>query len=144
MGTFIQKTNHKFYDTILHDLRYKTFTKVVLCSMIFLLLLSTVSIRPAKAIELVPPSPPDVPPLITVTYSNDSNSNHIEDTLEFQFSTVSSSLDSKKLAINLEMVDVQLTFSEQITQQQIDDFLGIGGEITYIYKCPDPQELYQY
>jgi len=31
-------------------------------------------------------------------------------------------------------VDVELIFTEQINQKQIDDFIEIGGEITYLYK----------
>src|SRR5436190_21936163 len=33
------------------------------------------------------------------------------------------------------MVEVELVFKQQITQKQIDSFLGQGGKITYIYKA---------
>jgi len=39
------------------------------------------------------------------------------------------------IASALEMVDVELVFREPIKQRQIDDFLGLGGQITYIYKA---------
>src|SRR5215470_9938051 len=32
-------------------------------------------------------------------------------------------------------VNVELIFKEPITQEQIDKFAGLGGEITYIYKA---------
>ena len=34
-----------------------------------------------------------------------------------------------------QMVQVELDFSEPVTQQQIDEFLRLGGEITYIYRA---------
>ena len=79
--------------------------------------------------EPVPPPPPVVSPLISETYSHDVDGNRIQDKLELR--DVPPLLPAYLRII--EMVDVQLTFSSPITQQQNDDFLAIGGEITYIY-----------
>ena len=81
--------------------------------------------RIARSQNLVAPPPPDVPPLIAETYSNDKDGNHIEDLLEF---------DSRKLLFSIsnmdkqeQNIDVQLVFNAPITQYQIDEFLRIGG-----------------
>jgi len=92
-------------------------------------------LQSANSQDLVPPPPPDVPPLISETYSNDEDGNRIEDQLKLGVGPPRQTTPLPLKPPIIETVDVQLTFASQITQQQIDDFLGIGGEITYIYKA---------
>jgi hypothetical protein len=113
-----------------------------LIELVIIVLILTVVSQAIGADPLVPPPLPDVPPFISETYSSDENSNHIQDKLEIPAGTRPlppspiGPIEPPPIIEPpvIEMVDVQLTFSTQITQQQIDDFLGIGGEITYIYK----------
>jgi hypothetical protein len=90
----------------------------------------------------VPPARPDIIPGISQSYANDRDGDRIDDGL---FSRAEKALMSRGLALTPqdrsnaeaqleEMVDVELIFTEQITQRQIDDFLASGGEITYIYQ----------
>jgi PKD repeat protein len=92
---------------------------------------------------LVPPPKPSVAPLIAETYPNDKDGDHIEDQL---LEKAQAALASQKAAITpdqnaqaqaalSEMIDVQLVFRDQITQKQIDAFVALGGQITYIYKA---------
>lgn len=74
-----------------------------------------------------PPAPPQVPPVISETYSTDLNGNGIGDTLELGPGGISIAAD--------ESVEVELIFKEPITQHQIDEFLRLGGQITYIYQA---------
>jgi hypothetical protein len=82
-------------------------------------------------------------PLISETYVNDKDGNRIDDDL---FEKAKKALADMQLAVTPEeqlqararldeMVNVELIFKEQITQEQIDVFLELGGEITYIYKA---------
>ncbi|MCX5647103.1 MAG: hypothetical protein NTZ17_20845 [Phycisphaerae bacterium] len=74
-----------------------------------------------------PPAPPSVPPIISGSYSTDLNSNHISDALESAGGELSIASD--------ETVEVELIFNEPVTQRQIDEFLRLGGQITYIYRA---------
>jgi hypothetical protein len=93
--------------------------------------------------ELSPLPQPDVKPLISETYVNDKDGNRIDDNL---FEKTKKALADMRLAVTPEeqrqaqarvdeMVNVELIFKEQITKEQIDIFLTLGGEITYIYKA---------
>ncbi len=77
-----------------------------------------------------PPTTPLVTPVISQDYSTDLDGNRINDELE-------QDADSKGgLSIaQEEMVEVELIFDEPITQQQIDSFLQLGGQITYVYEA---------
>ena len=74
-----------------------------------------------------PPAPPIVPPIISGSYSTDLNGNHSSDALESAGGELSIASD--------EMVEVELIFREPVTQHQIDEFLRLGGQITYIYQA---------
>jgi len=98
----------------------------------------------AAQAKITPPfSRPAVRPLISDTYSNDLNRNKIDDELESRISTTTARLKSAVTSKDIEeaktilagSVEVELVFNDQVTQQQIDDFLGRGGEITYVYKA---------
>ena len=98
----------------------------------------------AAQAKITPPlSRPAVRPLISDTYSNDLNRNKIDDELESRISTTTARLKSAVTSKDIEDtetllaggVEVELVFNDQVTQQQIDDFLGLGGEISYVYKA---------
>ena len=97
----------------------------------------------ANADRLVPPPNPSVPPLIAKKYDSDGNNDRVEDQLSDKAAKVVAALKSAvtgdekknaKAAMN-QMVNVELVFSEQIKQQQINAFAVHGGEIVYIYKA---------
>ena len=90
-----------------------------------------------------PPPRPHIIPKISQTYANDRDGDRIDDGL---FGRAEKALTSGRLALTpqdrsnaeaqlAEMVNVELIFTGQITQRQIDDFIVSGGEITYIYKA---------
>src|SRR5262249_20004696 len=82
-------------------------------------------------------------PLITERYPNDADGDRIDDRLAdraraalvAQHAAVTSAERSEARARVSGMVDVELIFKEPVTQNQIDAFLSLGGEITYIYKA---------
>jgi subtilisin family serine protease len=77
-----------------------------------------------------PPPTPQVPPIISGSYPTDLDGNRISDDLE-----PSTGRDGGLSIASTDMVEVELIFDEPITQQQIDDFLRLGGQITYIYQA---------
>ena len=97
----------------------------------------------AFAQSLAPPLPPDVPPLISEVYSSDLDGDKIDDQINLKLNRgiflsnfTMTKMNKKDIVINLnQMVDVELVFKEQITQNQIDEFLLLGGQISYIYKA---------
>ncbi len=74
-----------------------------------------------------PPAPPIVPPIISGSYPTDLNGNHISDALE--------SAGGELSIASAEMIEVELIFNEPVTQRHIDEFLRLGGQITYIYRA---------
>jgi len=74
-----------------------------------------------------------VPPVISTTYPTDLNGNRIGDTLEQEMA----SMGELSVAASPQdrMVKVELVFSESVTQQQVDAYLQLGGEITYLYRA---------
>ena len=92
---------------------------------------------------LTPPPEPEISPVISHQYSNDKNSDLLDDELNalaIDADRILSSSQSQTATIEAlndlgYMADVELIFSEQITQKQIDDFLLLGGQIDYIYKA---------
>jgi subtilisin family serine protease len=97
---------------------------------------------PALAQKLVPSPMPDITPVISETYENDIDDDRIDDELnlmveeanrKYLFSQSESPKDEASKTLT-EMVTVELVFKNQITQDEIDTFLLLGGEIDYIYK----------
>ena len=84
-----------------------------------------------------------VRPLIGKTYSDDRNGDRIHDflsskreaALEFERAAITFEKQQEASQRLAEMVDVELVFDRQITQQQIDDFLALGGSIAHIYRA---------
>ncbi len=75
-----------------------------------------------------PPPQPKVRPHIGTEYSNDKDKDRIEDALKEKVDNAKSDVERGHL------VEVNLVFTEQITQEQIDAFEVAGGEIQHIYK----------
>jgi len=97
----------------------------------------------AFAQKFIPPPLPDRAPNISSSYSNDKDRNQIDDSL---FDKAGRAMTSERLAVTQnekntaraeldKLVDVELIFTGQINQKEIDDFLALGGEITYVYKA---------
>ncbi len=98
---------------------------------------------PALAESLTAPPPPAIAPLVAETYPSDADRDRIEDELA---SKARDALAALKAAINPQqkaaaetalanMVDVELVFRQPVTPAQIDRFIALGGEITYLYKA---------
>jgi len=66
-----------------------------------------------------------VAPIISGDYSADTNGNCIDDSLEGGEVSIAAA----------EMVEVELIFNEPVTQAQINEFLRLGGQITYMYEA---------
>lgn len=88
---------------------------------VVLLNLNAQSQRPA------PPKEPAVKPHIARHYPEDPTGRRITDVLY-------SRINAATAAELNTMADVELIFTAQITQDQIDRFLAMGGEITYVYQ----------
>ncbi len=90
-----------------------------------------------------PPREPDVIPKISQSYSNDRDGDRMDDglfdkterALMLERSAVTPDEKGKAQAEMARLVDVELIFAEQVNQNQIDDFISSGGEITHIYKA---------
>ncbi len=92
--------------------------------------------------SLTPPPVPAMPPVISSVYPRDLDGNHIDDELEgsLELATVPSSLYEADKSVGGDLagkttVDVELIFREPVTQEQIDAFIALGGEITYMYEA---------
>ncbi len=88
------------------------------------------------------PPPPEVPPTISAVGESDLDGNRLDDELEagMTLATIPSPLYQTGKSIGGELlderqVDVELIFDEPVTQEQIDTFLTLGGEITYMYEA---------
>ena len=99
------------------------------------------AVASVSAIDLVPPPIPEIPPVILDSFSSDQDGDKIDDALTFDLHK--GLLETRALSETRQhlartgsdrLVAVELVFQEQITQQQIDDFLLLGGEIFYLYK----------
>ena len=97
----------------------------------------------ASAQILVPPPVPEVRPVIGRIYPDDANGDAIEDALanraqQTQAAKARAASHSERttaLATLAAPLDVELVFTEPITQPQIEAFLAQGGEISYIYRA---------
>lgn len=102
---------------------------------------ATSRVRALSRAECIPPAPPDVKPLIAEAYSNDSDADRVDDGLMKRVEAARRSLaaatapkDKTDARAALDArIDVELVFREPVTLKQINDFLNLGGEITWIY-----------
>ena len=95
------------------------------------------------ATEVAPPPKPQVPPLIALSYPEDADGDTIADQLAlkqgaaraaFQAASTPAQIEGARAALDRKVM-VELIFTEPIEQWQIDNFLLLGGEITYIYQA---------
>lgn len=77
-----------------------------------------------------PPPAPRVAPVISEIYPTDLDGNCINDELERGVGRKGDLSIAEEATIKVELI-----FSEPVTQGQIDAFLNLGGQITYIYKA---------
>jgi subtilisin family serine protease len=97
----------------------------------------------ASAQPFAPPPPPEIAPTISETCTNDLDGDRVDDELNAVAEDASTMYSlavtqaerADALTILSGMTDVELIFKEQITQTQIDKFLLLGGEISYIYRA---------
>jgi subtilisin family serine protease len=112
-----------------------------ICLVIILCWSMTNGIIVAKPV--IPPPQPDVSPVVCETYSNDSDKDCIDDTLYLKvarakgYRNESATVLTSKNSQNSveEIVNIQVFFNAPITQEQIDSFINLGGEITFIYRA---------
>ncbi|OHB73337.1 MAG: hypothetical protein A2Z25_00340 [Planctomycetes bacterium RBG_16_55_9] len=97
----------------------------------------------ALAQSFSPPPLPEVPPIISETYANDLDGDRVDDELNvlaedastMYLLAVTQAERADALTSLSGMTDVELIFKTQITQAQIDKFLLLGGQISYIYRA---------
>src|SRR5262245_43238824 len=91
----------------------------------------------------VPPPRPAVAPLVGGRYANDVDGDRIDDQLGARVQEAVAVEKSARTAEQkagaraklTEPAEVELIFKEPVTQQQIDGFEALGGEITHMYKA---------
>ncbi len=105
-------------------------------------LFSIAGVQAAPAQTWTAPPPPDIPPVISAPYESDLDGNRLDDELEggMTLATIPSPLYQTGKSIGADLldekrVDVELIFDAPVTQQQIDTFLALGGEITYMFEA---------
>jgi len=94
------------------------------------------------ALNPSPPPEPTVPPLISRIYSRDKDGDRLEDQLaqRWQAATgarAAAASIAEQMAAQAQLdahVEVELIFDRQITQRQLDEFRGLGGEVTHVYE----------
>jgi PKD repeat protein len=97
----------------------------------------------ALAQHHVAPPKPAVAPLIGEHYANDADGDRIDDEL---FARAQRAMAAERAATTPtaraqaraqldEPVNVELIFKQPVTQQQLDTFEALGGEITHVYKA---------
>jgi len=92
---------------------------------------------------LVPPPEPQVRPEITPPVEMDADRNGVDDLLQVRLRDLRNAIaleqDAHKRAALISKLDepvrVELVFSRQITQPQINAFLALGAKIDYIYRA---------
>ncbi len=99
--------------------------------LLFLLFSVSLAYGATPIVSPKAPSPPQIPPIISGTYSTDLDGNRINDVLDGGPGTPG----DLSIASVGGMLAVELVFSEPVTQRQIDEFLRLGGQITYIYQA---------
>jgi subtilisin family serine protease len=94
------------------------------------LLLASFTYAAGQAGAPTPPPVPEVSPVISGSYPADLDGNRIDDALE-----AATEAQGELSIAAQEMVTVEMIFREPITQRQIDEFLRLGGQVTYIYQA---------
>jgi subtilisin family serine protease len=111
----------------------------LLMILFYLLMICTLPTGLTRAETLHPPDPPQVAPVVSESYPCDQDGNRINDELEGAIARSDGVSVAGDEAVPVvargTRIAVELVFSEPVTQQQIDDFLALGGEITYLFKA---------
>jgi hypothetical protein len=86
------------------------------------------------------PAPPEVTPVISGAYPGDRDADRISDRLETAVERLRaagpvSAQAHDRASAQADPVKVELIFSEPVTQEQIDAFVRLGGEITYLFRA---------
>jgi subtilisin family serine protease len=114
-----------------HSHRLRTFrVRMPAGVMLMFLLLASLALGAEQAGIPTPPPVPEVSPIISGSYPTDLDGNRIDDALE-----AGTGAQGEISIAAQEMIGVELIFNEPITQGQIDEFLRLGGQITYIYQA---------
>jgi PKD repeat protein len=98
---------------------------------------------PGQPIPRTPPREPRVAPLIARHYPEDRNGDRIQDALAERAQRAEvAAAQAADSAIRAEaqrqlagFVDVELIFSSQISQRQLDAFIASSGQITHVYEA---------
>ncbi len=99
-------------------------TAMLIASALWLVPLLARAQQPGAAVTA--PAVPAVLPEVDYPYDADSNGNRIDDVLDAQIGAISGWRSSQRVV-------VELLFSRQVTQQQINAFLALGGTIGHLY-----------
>ncbi|MCX8036113.1 MAG: S8 family serine peptidase, partial [Candidatus Sumerlaeia bacterium] len=93
------------------------------------------TVRLLTAAELVPPPEPAVKPILPSVKEMDLNGNKVDDAIDREIAAAQAApdADTRDAALR-EMIRVELVFSKQITQEQLNAFVAAGGRIKYIFK----------
>jgi hypothetical protein len=142
MNKTFRHSNFNIVNTFSHclPLKFCSFTKgfYLFITTIFSIFL----VQSAFAQKFTPPLKPVVAPFISHTYANDKDGDRIDDILSKR---AENALAAERMAVTAQqkitarerltkMIDIEIIFDDQITQDQIDDFISMGGKIDYIYK----------
>ncbi|RJR18000.1 MAG: hypothetical protein C4581_06980 [Nitrospiraceae bacterium] len=122
---------------------FKSCITTLKCNVFIIGLCSLLLVNSVSAMGPVPPPRPDIIPKISHSYPNDSDGDRMDDglferserALISELSAVTPDEKGRAWAELTKLVEVELVFADQVTQDQIDDFLSLGGEITHIYKA---------
>jgi len=89
-----------------------------------------------------PPPEPEVKPEIPDIGPFDAGGDRVDDAIQADLAAIRGALgtaaptQAAQLQARLAApIRIELVFSSQITQQQIDDFLALGGEIDHVYRA---------
>ncbi len=107
------------------------------------LTLAVIASLAAAAAAIEPPPEPSIKPIIPTVLPEDVDVDGIEDQLlirahDAEARLAQATTEPAEVAAQAELdarVPVELVFSRQITQPEIDAFLAAGGEITHVYRA---------
>ena len=110
---------------------------------VVVLTLAIIATLATAAAAIQPPPEPSIQPIIPTVLPEDLDGDGIEDQLlararDAEARLAEATTEEAQAAVRARLdatVSVELVFSRQITQPEIDAFLAAGGEITYLYRA---------